>query len=156
MVQSLKRMCGDNLADATNDVVADWTTPQRAGTCYYRSVLMTLRYLLRLRGHCRGDVKLVTLGLRRQFMAQVATDLRDHPDVPLRESDRTLIAMGCKQTAHAALKARANNRVSDTQLTAIRRELDNVLLLREAHVRMGVCVCVCVCCVGALGRGWLG
>lgn len=132
-LQPVPNMCEENLKDPSNKI-ADWMTPQRAGTCYYRCVLACVRYLLRLQGHSKLQVKDVTLAIRREYMGRVARDLmRD--DVAVHESDRTLVKLGCKQTALAALKARGEKRINEAQLAAIRAHLQRVEQMLEYKVR---------------------
>ena len=133
VAQPVPNLCEDNLQDPVNEV-ADWMTAQRAGTCYYRCVVAAARYLLRLQGHSQAQVKDVTLAVRRQYMLRVARDL-SREEVPVHESDRTLIKLGCKQTALAALKGRGDRRVSEPQLAQIRAQLQQVEQLLEYKVR---------------------
>lgn len=61
----------------TNDSAksGDWITPQRAGTCYYRSSLAALRFYARLRGMSKEECKRFTLYIRACYMLMVKEDL---------------------------------------------------------------------------------
>ena len=132
--QPIHTMCVNNMSDATNDLVADYVSPQRAGTCFYRSVLMGARYLLRLRGRSRDCVKRVTLAIRREYMDRVAAALRRDTLAPLDTSDVLLIELGCKQTAHAALKARTAKRLTDEEVAELLAQLQSVRELVKFRV----------------------
>ena len=61
---------------AQEDPYAEWETPQRAGVCYYRCILTTIRYLMRRQGLSQGHVKQFLHALRRGFLVRTEADLK--------------------------------------------------------------------------------
>jgi hypothetical protein len=100
-----------------------WESIQRAGTCYFRCILCTMRYLMKNDGFSPLQQKQLFVQIRAGFMDQVERDLEsglgegggggaDHDDSPMafavrrdfRDSDARMIKMGAHQTLFAALK----------------------------------------------------
>jgi hypothetical protein len=87
-----------------------WETIQRSGTCFMRSILTCLRFLLKRDGFSHIQQKQLFVGLRRAFLDIVAANLgggkRLGPDSAnlINESDLKLIEVACNQTARAASK----------------------------------------------------
>jgi hypothetical protein len=85
----------------------DWTSAQRSGTCYYRAVLLAIKYFLWRRGVPVEDAKLFFLLIRLQFMVLVEADLRRHKEngQALEGWELSVIRTACAQLARATLKA---------------------------------------------------
>jgi hypothetical protein len=108
------------LEDSPED--GDWVTPQRAGTCYYRCVLASLRYFLRMRGYSKEQRKRATVYLRLIYM-QHARSAMLSPGVALSASDVRLLRIGIKQTAYHTLKAVKKEHLTFPEAASIEREL---------------------------------
>lgn len=61
--------------ESNMDKCGHWETIQRAGTCYFRSILCTMRYLLKADGFARDQQKLLYYIIRRGFLDRVESDL---------------------------------------------------------------------------------
>ena len=76
----------------------DWMKAQRAGTCYFRGNLATLKYYARMRGMERGECKRFVLMLRLQYMLSLQEEMRLMVRQPaglfMWPSDRDLVQMG--------------------------------------------------------------
>lgn len=90
----------------------DWMTPQRAGVCYFRCVLISFKYFLRSRGASREEVKRTTVYLRVMFMLAAKHSLETLGNCPsdlgpaaVSQSDLMLLRVGLHQVAHHTLKA---------------------------------------------------
>ncbi|KAA0175363.1 hypothetical protein FNF27_03064 [Cafeteria roenbergensis] len=90
----------------------DWMTPQRAGVCYFRCVLISFKYFLRSRGASYEEVKRTTVYLRLMFVLAAKHSVETLGNCPvhlgpaaLSQSDLMLLRVGLHQTAHHTLKA---------------------------------------------------
>ena len=103
---------------------ADWRSPQRASTAYYRCLNDALVYSMRRRGLSLAKCKLVVFLVRLEMLAMVDNDLGHVAG--LSESDRRVIQMGAKQVAYAALKIHsrdAHTSLSTEQLEQVHERL---------------------------------
>ena len=95
-----------------------WESVQLAGTCYYRCILCSIRYLMKADGFTQTQQKQLMVHIRASFLDQILVDLRptaaasapsapstpSAPPLDLRTSDVKMIDMGCSQTLYAAMK----------------------------------------------------
>ena len=100
----------------TIETSGHWESIQRAGTCYFRCILCTIRYLMKRDGFTQLQQKQLFVQIRAGFMDQVERDLESGllggEDGPMafavrrdfRDSDARMIRMGAHQTLFAALK----------------------------------------------------
>lgn len=93
-------------APRASAVHTDSSTPQRAKTSHYRSILAVVRHLLRKQGLSLQAAKTVALAVRLAFLARAAEELDslDASGAALDESDVCLLHVACQQTAVAAVK----------------------------------------------------
>ena len=113
---------------STTDPACEYRTPQRAGNCYYKSVLECLRYLLRREGLPRPAVKQLFFCLRREYAEMAAEDLcclqafksRFGPATPLHDpSDLPMLRLCTVQLCHAAVKESRQGRLSGDELREV-------------------------------------
>ena len=104
---------------------AEWRSPQRASTAYYKCLIDSVVYMMRRRGMARDRCKLVAFMVRLELMSMVDNDLQFVNG--LSESDRRVIQMGCQQLAYAGLKihnkAAGQLALSTAQLEALHEKL---------------------------------
>ena len=81
---------------------AEYRSPQRASTAYYKCLNQTLVYMMRRKGLSLSKCKLISFMVRLEMLAMVDNDLGYVSG--LSESDRRVIQMGCQQVAYTALK----------------------------------------------------
>ena len=81
---------------------AEFRSPQRASTAYYKCLSDTCHYMMRRRGLSQPKCKLIAFLVRLEMLAMVDNDLQFVQG--LSESDRRVVQMGCQQVAYAALK----------------------------------------------------
>ena len=76
----LPQLIGNSRALSTawnhDDPYGEWETPQKAGTCFFRCVLCTLKYLLRRDGMKKDSIKLFFHAVRQSFLRQALEDLK--------------------------------------------------------------------------------
>lgn len=84
-----------------------WCSAQRSGTCFYRSALLALKFVLWRRGVSDAHAKLFTLVLRLQYFLRVEGDLRHlvASQHRLLRWEEVVLSTACKQLARAALKS---------------------------------------------------
>ena len=100
---------------------ADWRSPQRASTAYFKCIADSCKYLLRRRGVRPSQCKLVTFMLRLQLLQMLDNDLQFVSGVS--DSDRRVAQMACRQVAYHALKIhRAANRGAGAEAAAGQQE----------------------------------
>ena len=77
----LPQLIGNSRALSTawnhDDPYGQWETPQKAGTCFFRCVLCTLKYLLRRDGMKKDSIKLFFHAVRQSFLRQALEDLKN-------------------------------------------------------------------------------
>ena len=108
----LPHLCGNLVYTAVSEHLEEnghWETIQRSGTCFMRSILTCLRFLLKRDGFSHIQQKQLFVALRIGFLDLVAADLdrkRLGPDSAnlINESDIKLIEVACNQSARAATK----------------------------------------------------
>eukprot|EP00466_Bigelowiella_natans_P001199 jgi/Bigna1/76726/fgenesh1_pg.43_\ len=89
---------------AVKDKYSDWRTPQRAGTCYFKSILAAFHYLMRRHGFSFDKAKQTNFAIRKEFV----------------------IDIGCHQVAYAALKEADKSRQTGKQLEEILSIVSNI------------------------------
>lgn len=144
---------------------ADFTTVQKSGTCYYKSIIVALRYMLRRLGVSLAHYKLLKRMMRLLFLHRVHVDLqyltarygnagaaaRDgvaaaideddeelgplHSACALLDSDVRLIQIGCTQLSKTVLKAVHSG-------DSLSEELSTSMEL--IRVRARACTCRCL------------
>lgn len=87
-------------------------TPQRSGTCYYRSALLLIKFLLWRKGFDTSAVKAFSLFLRLAYFSVVEADLAAVPPTALQPWECDLLSIACKQVARATLKARSGSLIT--------------------------------------------
>jgi hypothetical protein len=108
----LPHLCGTLVYTAVSKRLEDnghWETIQRSGTCFMRSILTCLRFLLKRAGLSHIQQKQLFVALRLKLLDIVDDNLqRKHlgPDSAhlINESDIKLIEIACNQTARSATK----------------------------------------------------
>ena len=106
-----------------------WETPQRAGMCFFRCMLSTMKYLLKDFGLDVGKIKLATLAMRRSLIVATTSDLEDlaadaKKETAMWDTHRLLVNIGIGQTCHAAAKESKAGRLASVVLKQIKYECD--------------------------------
>uniref|UniRef100_A0A7S1J653 ubiquitinyl hydrolase 1 n=1 Tax=Eutreptiella gymnastica TaxID=73025 RepID=A0A7S1J653_9EUGL len=100
------------------------TPPRSAALTTYQALLEAMKHLMAWRGVAREKVKSFTFNMRRQLVRFVIQDLTCLD--ALRENDRHLIRIACKQLAHAAVKRAQGFQLSPAQLQAVKTDIDAI------------------------------
>jgi|TARA_B100000795_G_scaffold66414_1_gene45477 hypothetical protein len=91
--------------DRDFDTSGWWETPQLAGTCYYRCILTTFRYLLKKDNFTQTQQKQLFVHIRASFLDKILLELNTElGQTNFRVSDQKMIDLGCSQTLNAAMK----------------------------------------------------
>ena len=111
-----------------DDPYGRWETPQKAGTCFFRCVLCTLKYLLRRYGLKEGNIKVFFHAVRQSFLSQAIADLKDpvFTKKPLHHSQQKLIQLASKQTAYSAVKEGKAGRLDADSLKQVKAMCEEV------------------------------
>lgn len=118
------------IAPTMKDAASEWSTPQRAGTCFYKCILATIRYYLRRHGFTQALVKRLTCDLRREYLHAVHAQLS--AAAALRRHDVPLVRLACKQTAHAAMKLYKKSMCEEAYIKETAEQISTALGLLEA------------------------
>jgi Protein of unknown function (DUF3638)/Protein of unknown function (DUF3645) len=109
----------------SNAASNEWRTPQRAGSCYFKSVLEAFRFLLRSVGLSKVQAKQIAFATRYQMLSMAHTDLSRMESLQ-DESDRVLVRLAARQTAHAALKEHNAGRLTEQSLQDLQRMISEI------------------------------
>jgi hypothetical protein len=115
-----------------DDPFGEWETPQKAGTCFFRCVLCTLKYLLRRQSVKNGKIKLFFHAIRQAFLLQALEDLKDPKlmERPIHHSQAKLVKLASTQTAYSAVKECQAGRLNSVELHKVKslcEEVDSML-----------------------------
>ena len=121
---------------STTDDACEYRTPQRAGNCYYKSVLECFRYLMRRAGLTRAQAKQVAFCVRREYVEMTWEDLvclsafRSKfraTSTPLHDpSDLPMLRLGTRQMCYAAIKESRQGRLSGDDLQDVMRLVERI------------------------------
>jgi hypothetical protein len=99
---------GGPIDEAVNrfiDTSGWWESTQRSGTCYYRAVTCTIKYLMKSSGFSKLQSKQMWVHIRAAYMDMVLEDFEKNNNIThMQNSDVKMIQIGCSQTVRAALK----------------------------------------------------
>ena len=118
-----------------NEPACEFRTPQRAGNCYYKSVLECLRFLCRRESLSRGLAKQLMFCIRREYIEMVWEDLVGLQSFqsqftsasPLHDpSDLPMVRLGTRQLCYAAIKESKRGRLSTDELQAVLELVDRI------------------------------
>ena len=121
---------------STQDDACEYRTPQRAGTCYYKSVLECFRYNMRRQGLTKAQAKQVAFCIRREYVEMVWEDLvcltsfqsKFHTlATPLHDpSDVRMLRLGTQQLCYAAIKESHKGRLTGDDLQDVMRLVQRI------------------------------
>lgn len=125
--------------DRDLDTSGWWESQQLAGTCYYRCILCSIRYLMKKDGFTQTQQKQLFVHIRASFLDQIVKELETKEGVAdLRTSDVKMINMGCSQTLYAAMKLSKREGIDghgmlrlEQLVESIRDKVDNTLKVDE-------------------------
>ena len=139
-----------------DDVHGPFQTPQRAGTCYFRSINATVKFIShKIFKLERGVVKRLMLSLRCSYLDCAIEQLnginsaanpsgpnlekpKDLSAFPLLDGDAFMIKLGAQLTVRAAGKAILRSHIDQTSLSIVEQRVQNLLeALSAAAVRLG-------------------
>eukprot|EP00467_Chlorarachnion_reptans_P010822 CAMPEP_0114525784 /NCGR_PEP_ID=MMETSP0109-20121206/22631_1 /TAXON_ID=29199 /ORGANISM="Chlorarachnion reptans, Strain CCCM449" /LENGTH=5518 /DNA_ID=CAMNT_0001707433 /DNA_START=63 /DNA_END=16619 /DNA_ORIENTATION=+ len=108
--------------------VGDYETIQRSGTCYYRCVLSTLRYLMKRDGFSALQRKQFFFQIRCAYLDRVGEDLVKESKAGniLKDSDVRMIRVACNQTAMAALKEQKRGNLDSKGLGVVQNHINRI------------------------------
>lgn len=126
------------IAPTMTDEASEWTSPQRAGTCFYKCILATIRYYLRRHRLSQAQVKRVMCDLRREYLKEAHEQLSaitnadgEGMQQALRPADVPIIKLACKQTAHAAIKLHKKGMCNAQYVKETAQQVHDLLRLQE-------------------------
>lgn len=121
-----------------DDQYGQWETPQKAGTCFFRCVLCTLKYLLRRSGLDKSRIKVFFHAVRQSFLLQAIADLKNVAFVrkPLHHSQVKLIQLASKQTAYSAVKEGKAGRLDTDTLKTVKAMCEEIESLLDKSGRI--------------------
>lgn len=121
----LPYLVGGSLKDAMraveDDEHGDFWSPQRAGTCYHRCVIVVTRYLLKRLKFSVPKQKQVAYAVRVGYLDCIIDDMKKVDS--LHDSARTIISLSCRMTAAAAVKQYKRGHMSVENLEAIQSKV---------------------------------
>eukprot|EP00466_Bigelowiella_natans_P015194 jgi/Bigna1/85176/estExt_fgenesh1_pg.C_20373 len=122
-----------------DDLCGEYETIQRSGTCYYRCILSTLRFLMKRDGFNEKQRKQFLFQIRCAYLDRVLADLKAMKDQQcadgkdsstssglLEDSDVRMINVACRQTAMAALKELKRGSLDAKGLQVVRTQVKTV------------------------------
>ena len=114
-----------------------WESIQLAGTCYYRCILCSFRYLLKADGFSQTQQKQLFVQIRASFLQKIKDELTtENGTSDFRSSDVRMINMGCSQTLYAAMKLAKREGINSKGMLRLEALVNDVQALVDATPKL--------------------
>jgi len=118
-------------AESLDDPTLDWRTPQRSGTCYFKSIFEAMYYLMRKSGFTSAQAKFVKFVLRFEAMMMARSDLGYVPEITT--SEINVLNTAVEALAYNAAKQSSRMNFNAQQLARVQLLCDRVRSLADTR-----------------------